>query len=95
MIQRTLLTGDQRYVCPDRVMLPPSVTEEPAVVVQFGLADEQVEHTRMVEQSAAILRQLGHASVKGLLGERCKPSRWWKCSKTSATYPRARAGMFS
>ncbi len=65
MIQRTLLTGDQRYVCPDRVMLPPSATEGPAVVVQFGLADEQTEHTRTVEQSAAILRQLGHVSVKG------------------------------
>ncbi len=66
MIQRTLLTGEQRYVCPDRVMLSPSTgTEKSATVVQFGLADEQQEHTRIVKRSAAILQSLNHASVKG------------------------------
>ncbi len=61
MIQRTLLTGDQRYVCPDRVMI---TSEASAVVVHFGLADEQTEHTRIVKRSADILRRLGYTSVE-------------------------------
>ena len=60
-LQRTLLTGHHRYVCPDRVM-----TEgNQATVVHFGLADEQRAHTRIIEQSCAVLRQLGHASTIG------------------------------
>ena len=62
MIQRTLLSGDQRYVCPDRVMIASDTT---AVIVHFGLADEQTEHARIVKNSAVILRQLGHPSVSG------------------------------
>ncbi len=72
MIQRTLLSGDQRYVCPDRVIIASetsaadaSAPDASAVIVHFGLADEQAEHARIVENSAAILRQLGYASVSG------------------------------
>ena len=72
MIQRTLLSGDQRYVCPDRVMIASETSasdaaapDASAVIVHFGLADEQTEHARIVENSAAILRQLGYASVSG------------------------------
>ncbi len=61
MIQRTLLTGQQRYVCPDRVMI---TSESSAVIVHFGLADEQAEHARIVKRSADILRQLGYTSVE-------------------------------
>ena len=76
MIQRTLLTGGRgsppgrpggrrsggrRYVCPDRVMI---TSETSAVVVHFGLADEQDEHARIVKRSAAILRQLGYTTVE-------------------------------
>ncbi len=60
-IQRTLLTGNQHYVCPDRVM----IDDEQATVVHFGLADEQAEHTKVVKQSCAVLQQLGYTLVKG------------------------------
>ena len=60
-IQRTLLTGNQRYVCPDRVM----ISDQQATVVHFGLADEQAEHTKIIQQSCAVLQQLGHTSMKG------------------------------
>ena len=60
-IQRTLLTGSHRYVCPDRVM-----TEEArATVVHFGLADEQRVHARIIRQSSAVLQRLGYTPVDG------------------------------
>ena len=60
-IQRTLLMGNHRHVCPDRVM----TDGERATVVHFGLTDEQAAHTRIIEQSATVLRQLGYASIAG------------------------------
>ncbi|MGB3851739.1 MAG: UvrD-helicase domain-containing protein [Tunicatimonas sp.] len=75
MVQRTLLTGQQRYICPDRVMLPQSASAAGtpaagtpaanATVVHFGLANEQAEHQRIIKRSVTTLRSLGYAGVKG------------------------------
>ena len=59
-IQRTLLTGRQRYVCPDRVM----TTSQQATVVHFGFTDEQAAHTKLIRESSVVLQQLGYASVE-------------------------------
>ena len=60
-IQRTLLMGNHRYVCPDRVLTDSSQ----ATIVHFGLSNEQSAHTRVIRQSSAVLQQLGHLSVAG------------------------------
>ena len=60
-LQRTLLVGHHRYVCPDRVMTEGGH----ATVIHFGLANELPEHIRTIKQSCAVLRQLGYTVVEG------------------------------